>query len=86
MPELRFDESAWNEYLDAQQDKALIRRINALIKETMRTPFSGTGKPEPLKHGERDRWSRRINETDRLVYRVSKDAIIILQCKGHYDD
>ncbi len=86
MPELRFDEKAWDEYLEAQQDKALIRRINALIKEIMRTPFSGLGKPEPLKRGEKDRWSRRINETDRLVYRVSKDAIVILQCKGHYEN
>ncbi len=86
MPELRFDERAWDEYLEAQQDKALIRRINALIKEIMRTPSSGLGKPEPLKHGEKDRWSRWINETDRLVYRVSKDAIVILQCKGHYEN
>lgn len=86
MPELRFDEKAWDEYLDAQSDKALAKRINMLIKETMRTPFSGRGKPEPLKHGESDVWSRRINDEDRLVYQVEKDAITILKCSGHYDD
>ena len=86
MPELRFDEKAWDDYLDAQQDKAKIRRINALIKEILRDPFHGKGKPEPLKHGDTDRWSRRISGSDRLVYRVTKDAIVILQCKGHYDD
>lgn len=86
MPELRFDERAFDEYLDAQQDKAKAKRINALIKECMRTPFAGKGKPEPLKHVEGNVWSRRITETDRLVYEVSKDAITILQCSGHYDD
>lgn len=86
MPELRFDERAWEEYLDAQQDKALIKRINALIKESMRTPFSGKGKPEPLRYGESNVWSRRITNEDRLVYLVEKDAVTILQCKGHYDD
>ena len=86
MPELRFDEKVWADYLEAQQDKQRIRRINELIKDTLRTPFSGLGKPEPLKHGTPNRWSRRISETDRLVYRVEKDAIVILQCKGHYDD
>ena len=86
MPELRFDEEAWYDYMEAQQDKSKIRRINALIKEILRDPFHGIGKPEPLKHGDNDRWSRRINDSDRLVYRVTKDAIVILQCKGHYDD
>ena len=80
------EEKAWDEYLDAQSDKALAKRINMLIKEAMRTPFSGRGKPEPLNHGESDVWSRRINDEDRLVYQVEKDAITILKCSGHYDD
>ncbi len=85
MPELRFDEKAWEDYLEAQRDKAKIRRINELIKEILRTPFEGKGKPEPLRYGDANRWSRRINEEDRLVYRISKEAVIILQCKGHYE-
>ena len=63
-----------------------MKRINALIKDIMRTPFEGIGKPEPLKYGEANRWSRRINGADRLVYRVVDGAIIVLQCKGHYDE
>lgn len=86
MPKLIFDVKAWEDYLDWQKDKATLRRINDLIKDIMRTPFSGKGKPEPLKHGEPGIWSRRINEKDRLVYRSEEDKITILQCKGHYDD
>jgi len=86
MPDMIFTEKAFSEYVDWQCDKTTMKRINALIKEIMRTPFHGAGKPEPLKHGEPGRWSRRINETDRLVYRVEEKAVVILQCKGHYDD
>ena len=63
-----------------------MKRINMLLKDIARSPFEGVGRPEPLKYGEPGRWSRRINEADRLVYRIKDDAIIILQCKGHYDD
>ena len=86
MPNMTFTEKAWGEYLDWQSDKTTLARINALLKEIQRTPFTGIGKPEPLKHGDAGNWSRRINGTDRLVYRVSKDGILILQCKGHYDN
>ncbi len=85
MPNMTFTEKAWGEYLTWQSDKATLARINALLKEIQRTPLNGIGKPEPLKHGDARNWSRRIKGTDRLVYRVSKDGILILQCKGHYD-
>lgn len=87
MSSLTFSELAWEDYLYWQMtDKRVLRKINALLKEIGRTPFSGQGKPEPLKGELAGRWSRRINDKDRLVYEVTQTAIIILQCKGHYDD
>ena len=87
MSKLTFSEMAWAEYLYWQtQDKKTLKKINKLLREISRTPFSGEGKPEPLKHGEMDIWSRRINQYDRLVYAVLEDNIEIIQCKGHYDD
>ena len=86
MSEVRFSEDAWNEYLYWQgQDKKTIKKINKLIKSAQRDPYSGEGKPEPLKNEEGD-WSRRINEMDRLVYRFEDGVLLIKQCKGHYDD
>lgn len=76
---------AWEDYLHWQQnDKSTLKKINALIKESMRTPFEGTGKPEALKENLKGFWSRRINLEHRLVYRVEEDAIYILQCRYHY--
>jgi toxin YoeB len=87
MTKLIFTEKAFEEYLYWQtQDKKTLRRINALLKEITRDPFTGTGKPEPLKENLSGLWSRRIDEVNRLVYRVSEDNIEIYQCKGHYDD
>lgn len=84
MSKITFAEDAWDEYLYWQtQDKKTIKKINGLLKEVQRTPFTGEGKPEPLKGG---LWSRRINDKDRLVYDVTDEAIVVLQCKGHYDD
>lgn len=60
-------------------------RINELLKEIKRTPFSGIGKPEPLKHQYKGYWSRRITQEHRLIYKVSGDDILIVNCKGHYD-
>lgn len=60
-------------------------KINFLLKTVQRTPFTGDGKPEPLKGG-LNSWSRRINDKDRLVYNIQKDNINIIQCKGHYQD
>jgi len=82
---LIFSEHAWEDYLYWQRtDKKVVSRINKLIKETIREPFEGTGKPEPLKHNLSSYWSRRINEEDRMVYKVTEDAILIAQLRYHY--
>jgi toxin YoeB len=76
---------AWEDYLYWQQnDKKTLKKINALIKDILRTPFSGIGNPEALKHNLSGWWSRRINLEDRLVYKIENDNIIILQCRKHY--
>ena len=80
-----FSEHAWEDYLYWQRsDKKILRRINNLIKEIMRTPFQGTGKPEPLKHALSGYWSRRINDEHRIVCKVTEDAIHIAQLRYHY--
>ena len=85
MRDIRFTEIAFNQYIEWQStDKAIYSKINKLIIETIRTPFSGTGKPEPLKHEFKGYWSRRINEEHRLIYRVEEDFIKIISCKLHY--
>ncbi|TWI68557.1 toxin YoeB [Desulfobotulus alkaliphilus] len=82
---LIFSAHAWDDYLFWQKtDKQTLRRINTLIKETMRTPFEGIGKPEPLKHALSGYWSRRISDEHRFVYKVSGDAIEIAQLRYHY--
>ena len=82
---LVFAENAWDDYLYWQKmDKKILRRINGLIKEILRTPYEGTGKPEPLKHALSGYWSRRITDEHRLVYRVTETAIEIAQCLYHY--
>lgn len=84
---LIWHDSAWADYLYWQkQDKKMLKRINALIKEIERTPYEGTGKPEPLKGNLSEFWSRRIDERHRLVYRIVGSDCQIAQCKGHYDD
>lgn len=75
---------AWGDYLHWQQtDKSILRKTNSLIKEVERTPFEGTGKPEPSKHNLTGWWSRRLNLEHRLVYRVENESINILQCRYH---
>lgn len=84
---LLWEESAWEEYTYWQmQDKKTLKRINALIKDIMRSPFEGIGKPEALKENLSGFWSRRIDEANRLVYQEKDGAIIVASCKGHYDD
>lgn len=79
--------SAWDDYLYWQtQDKKTLKRINNLILECLRTPFEGTGKPEPLKANLSGFWSRRIDEKHRLVYTASDERLTIIQCRFHYDD
>ena len=76
---------AWVDYLWWQtQDRKTLLRINELIRDTLRSPFTGIGKPEPLKHQLRGAWSRRIDDEHRLVYRVSDGCLIILACRFHY--
>jgi toxin YoeB len=82
---LIFSEQAWEDYLYWQKiDKKLLLRINELIKEITRTPLSGTGKPEPLKHALSGYWSRRINDEHRIVYKVSDGSLLIAQLRYHY--
>ena len=86
MSKLTFTESGWAEYLYWQtQDKKTLKKINELLRDIDRNNFSGIGKPEPLKNKE-GCWSRRIDEKNRLVYRVLDGSIEIIQCKGHYND
>jgi len=78
---------AWDEYLNWQeQDKKTLRKLNKLIKDIERSPYEGIGKPEPLKHDLSGWWSRQIDESNRIVYRIKDNNLEISQCKGHYDD
>jgi toxin YoeB len=82
---LVFAEQAWEDCLHWQKtDKRLRKRINALISETVRTPYSGTGKPEALKHALAGYWSRRITDEHRFVYRVEGTSLLIAQLRYHY--
>ena len=82
---LSWTDEAWKDYLYWQnQDKKTLRRINKLTAETARSPFSGIGKPEALKENLSGFWSRRIDDTNRLVYAVDDMAITIISCRYHY--
>jgi toxin YoeB len=82
---LVFAEQAWEDYLYWQKtDRKLLERINTLIKEILRQPFSGIGKPEPLKNALAGYWSRRINDEHRVVYKVMDGSLLIAQLRYHY--
>ena len=82
---ISFEAAAWDDYLFWQQnDKQLLRKINALVRDIQRDPFAGIGKPEPLKHALSGYWSRRINDEHRIVYKVENDALLIAQLRHHY--
>ena len=82
---LVFTQSAWEDYLWYQeQDHQLLKRVNQLIKNVLRTPFEGIGKPEALKADLTGFWSRRINDEHRLVYGVTKTDLVIISCRYHY--
>ena len=82
---LTWELDGWNDYLYWQHtDKQILNRINELIKDCLRNPFTGIGKPELLKEELRGYWSRRINAEHRLVYKVKDNQIIIAQCRFHY--
>jgi toxin YoeB len=82
---ISFHIRAFNDYLDwNNNDKSTFKKINILIKDILRNPFAGIGKPEQLKYQNEKYWSRRITEEHRIVYQVLEEMIIIISCKGHY--
>jgi toxin YoeB len=83
---LVFTELSWEDYLFWQKnDKQKLKRINELLKDISRNPYDGIGKPEPLKFNYAGFGSRRIDEENRLIYRVDDDEIQIAKCRFHYD-
>lgn len=82
---LSWTDESWNDYLYWQtQDKKMLKRINKIINDVKRSPFAGIGKPESLKENFAGFWSRRIDDTNRLVYAVDDNAITIISCRYHY--
>ena len=86
MMRLVFTECAWLDYVwFQQQDRKLLKRINLLIKESLRSPVEGIGKPERLRRDLVGCWSRRINDEHRLVYRIEGNDLVVLACRYHYE-
>jgi len=82
---LVFSDEAWDDYLYWQkQDRKRVERINKLVQEVKREPFSGVGKPEPLKHALSGWWSRRITDEHRMVYRIEDDELLLAQLRYRY--
>lgn len=82
---ISFTEKAWLDYSDwAVQDKKVFKRIQRLIQESLRDPYGGIGKPEPLKNNLLGYWSKRITYEHRLVYRLENENLIIISCRFHY--
>ena len=85
--QIQFSGNAWNEYLYWQtQDKRALKRINALLQDIVRGGYQGIGKPEPLRGDLSGYWSRRVDDKNRLVYRIQGEMCEVIQCSGHYDD
>ena len=85
MRNLKFTDEGWNSYLYWQtQEGKTLRRINDLMRDVQRDPFAGIGKPEPLKHSLSGCWSRRIDESNRFVYMVNDEELIVISCRYHY--
>lgn len=86
MNSISFTNKAWEEYCYWQiQDKKTLKRINLLLVDIQRNGFEGIGKPEPLKENLSGFWSRRIDDVNRVVYKIENEQILIIQCKGHYE-
>jgi toxin YoeB len=82
---LVFTANGWEDYVHWQSaDRAMVKRINRLIDDVLRDPFSGIGKPEPLKHAFAGAWSRRITDEHRLVYLIGGDDVVVFQARYHY--
>ena len=78
--------AAWEDYSYWQgQDRKTLKRLNRLIEDCLREPFAGIGKPESLKENLSDFWSRRIDDSNRLIYRVDGEDLVIIACRYHYD-
>jgi len=83
---LSWTDAAWEDYQYWQnQDRKTLKRINMLLRDTMRSPFDGIGKPEALRENLSGFWSRRINEEHRLVYTIDRDDLVIIACRYHYE-
>ena len=83
---ITFSKNAWDDYISWQaEDKKMLKKINELIKDILRTPFDGIGKPEPLKYDLAGFWSRRIDREHRLVYQYVEGEVLIYSCRYHYD-
>jgi len=83
---ITFSKNSWEDYTSWQyEDKKMLKKINDLIKDIQRTPYEGSGKPEPLKYDLAGFWSRRIDREHRLVYQIIGDEILIYSCRYHYD-
>ena len=84
--ELVWQTNAWEDYCYWQkQDKKILERVNELIKDCLRSPYKGIGKPEPLKGNYAGCWSRRITQEHRLIYKINERRLHILQCRYHCD-
>jgi len=87
MKDIVFTAKAWADFIEwSKSDRKIFEKISVLIEETSRTPFTGTGKPEPLRHQFKEYWSRRITEQHRLIYSVKEREIQIISCRYHYTD
>jgi len=81
-----WSDEAWQDYVEwQQQDAKMLAKINELVKDIRRNPYRGLGKPEPLKHGLKGYWSRRISQEHRLVYKVESSDVYIVSCRYHYE-
>ena len=86
LSKISWTSAAWSDYVYWQgQDKKTLKRINTLIKDTLRNPKDGVGKPEELRESLSGFWSRRIDDTHRLVYAIEKHQIVIVACRYHYE-
>jgi toxin YoeB len=82
---LSWAKNAWEDYLYWQRaDKQILKRINSLVKDIKRQPFTGLGEPEPLKHNWSGYWSRRVDREHRIIYKCTNEVVTIVQCRYHY--
>lgn len=89
MPKLNveFRQQAWGEYSEwSQRDPKIAKKVIALVNDARHSPFSGVGKPEPLRYKYLGYWSRRITDEHCLIYTVIDETLVIIRCYGHYDD